>query len=43
MAYKTAAEMGPRFTDALKQFEPVIAEHVTANIFDRHLKPLFLG
>ncbi len=42
VGYKVAAEMGPRFTDALEQYEETIAEHVTTNIFDRHIQPLFL-
>ncbi len=43
VGYKVAAEMGHRFTDALQRFEPVIGEQVTQNIFDRHIRPLFLG
>ncbi len=43
VAYKIAAEMGPRFTDALAKHEPIIAEQVTTNLFARHLRPLFLG
>jgi hypothetical protein len=42
VAYKVAAEMGPRFTDALERYEDVIAEQVTTNIFDRHIRQLFL-
>lgn len=42
VGYKVAAEMGERFTGALEQYEDVIAEHVTTNIFDRHICPLFL-
>lgn len=42
VAYKVAAEMGARFTNALEQYEDVIAEHVTTNILDRHIRPLFL-
>ncbi len=42
VGYKVAAEMGHRFTDALQRFEPVIGEQVTQNIFDRHIRPLFL-
>jgi len=43
VAYKVAAELGPRFTDALDKHEAIIAENVTANLYDRHLRPLFLG
>ena len=42
VGYKLAAEMGPRFTDALEKYEPTIAANVTENIFERHIKPLFL-
>ncbi|UCD48690.1 MAG: hypothetical protein JSW27_14290 [Phycisphaerales bacterium] len=43
VGYKVAAEMGPRFLDALQAYEETIAEHVTANIYERHIRPLFLG
>jgi len=42
VAYKVAAELGPRFTDALQKYEPTIAPQVTANLHERHVKPLFL-
>jgi hypothetical protein len=43
VGYKVAAQMGDRYTSALKKYEPTIAENVTRNIFDRHLKPMFIG
>jgi len=43
VGYKVAAEMGPRFTGALEKHEAIIAENVTANLYDRHVQPLFLG
>ncbi|HDZ43844.1 MAG TPA: hypothetical protein ENH80_07885, partial [Phycisphaerae bacterium] len=43
VGYKVAGEMSGRFLDALAEFEDVIASCVTANIYDRHLKPLFVG
>ncbi len=43
VAYKIAAEMGDRYLDALKKYENAIAGNVTANIFGRHIKPIFLG
>jgi len=43
VGYKVAAQMGTRYTDALEKHEAIIAENVTANLFDRHLKPLFLA
>ncbi len=42
VAFKVAAQLGTRYTDALKKYETVIARNVTYNLFDRHLKPLFL-
>lgn len=43
VAYRIAAEMGRRFTDALEKHAEVIGANVTANLFDRHIRPLFLG
>jgi hypothetical protein len=42
VGYKVAAEMSDRYLNALKEFEEVIAKNVTENIFDRHLKRIFL-
>lgn len=42
VGYKVAAEMGDRYLNALKEFEDIIAKNVTENIFDRHLKRIFL-
>ena len=38
---KIAAEMGSRYTDALKANEAIIARNVTTNLFDRHILPIF--
>ena len=43
VAYKVAAELGPRFTGALEKYEAAIAAHVTANIYERHVRPLLLS
>ena len=43
VAYKIAAEMGGRYTAALDQHSAVIAANVTQNIYQRHIRPLFLG
>ncbi|MBV8550999.1 MAG: hypothetical protein JOY54_06835 [Acidobacteriaceae bacterium] len=43
VAFKVAAKMGSRYLDLLPAMETTIAKNVTANIFDRHLKPIFLG
>jgi hypothetical protein len=42
VGYKVAAEMGTRFTDALRKYEDIIAENVAENIYDRHIRPLFI-
>ena len=41
VGYKVAAEMGARFTNALDAHRSVIARHVTANLYSRHIKRLF--
>lgn len=41
-SYKIAAGMGDEFTDALEKYEDVIAPNVTENLFEKHIKPLFL-
>jgi tagaturonate epimerase len=42
VGYKIAAEMGPRFITALESCQSTIARQVTTNLFDRHIRPLFL-
>jgi hypothetical protein len=42
VGYKVAAQMGARYLDALSEHEPSVARNVAANLFDRHIKPLFL-
>jgi len=41
VSFKVAAEMGTRYTDALKAHETIIARNVTANLFERHILPIF--
>jgi len=43
VGYKVAAEMGPRFLDALQQHAEVIGENVTENLYQRHIGALFVG
>jgi hypothetical protein len=43
LAYKIAAEMGKDFTNALDRSHEYVANNVTENLFQRHIKPLFLG
>jgi len=43
LGFKIAAEMGDKYYDALKKHKDVISKNVFENIFDRHIKVLFLG
>ena len=43
VGYKVAAEMGTRFTNALQRHEAIIAQNVSENIYERHIKPVFIG
>lgn len=43
VGYKVAAKMGARYLDMLKACEPMVAKNVTENLYERHLKPLFIG
>jgi len=42
VGYKIAAKMGDRYLDMLDQCEASISRNVTENLYERHLKPLFL-
>ena len=42
VSYKIAAEMGHSYLDAVDKYEDIIAQNVTENIYERHIKPLFL-
>jgi hypothetical protein len=42
VGYKIAAEMGPRFLNALDTYEDIVARNVSENIFERHIRPVFL-
>jgi tagaturonate epimerase len=41
VSFKVAAEMGARYTDALKSHEESIGRNVTENLLARHIIPLF--
>lgn len=43
VAYKVAAEMGKRYSGLLRECRKEIEENVTFNLYERHLRPLFLG
>jgi hypothetical protein len=41
--YKVAAEFGETYFEALDKYKANVAKNVTENIFERHIKPLFIG
>jgi len=41
--YKVAAEYGDTYFNALDKYKDIIAKNVTENIYERHIKPLFIG
>ena len=43
VGYKVAAKMGDRYLDMVQACEATVARNVTENLFERHLKPLFIG
>lgn len=43
VGYKVAAELGDEYINALEKYGDVIAEHVTGNIYRRHIIPIFAG
>jgi len=43
VGFKVAAKMGPKYLEALEANEDVVAKNVTTNLFERHIKPVFLG
>jgi len=43
VGFKVAARMGDRYLKALEANEEVVARNVTTNLFDRHIRPVFLG
>jgi len=42
VGYKVAAQMGERYYGALREFETDVSRNVTENLWERHLKPLFI-
>lgn len=43
VAYKVTGEHSDRYYAALKKYKDIVATHVTENLYERHLVPLFLG
>jgi hypothetical protein len=43
VGYKAAAEMGERYLGPLQKYRESVGRNVTTNIYERHLRPLFIG
>ncbi len=43
VGYKIAAQQGRRYLDALEAHEASVSRNVTDNLYERHLKPLFVS
>ena len=43
VGYKVAAEMGDRYFNALHKYQDVIARNVTQNLYERHMRPIFVA
>ena len=43
VGFKVAARMEARFLQGLERHQAVIAKNVTTNLFERHIRPVFLG
>jgi len=43
VGYKIAAKMGNRYLDMLETCEESISRNVTTNLYERHVRPIFLG
>ncbi|HEX3719455.1 MAG TPA: tagaturonate epimerase family protein [Verrucomicrobiae bacterium] len=43
VGYKIAAKMGSRYLNALTEYEGSVSRNVAQNLFERHVKPLYLS
>lgn len=43
VGYKIAAEMGIDYLNAVEKYEKIISQNVTENIYERHIKPIFIA
>ena len=43
VGFKVAAKMGDRYLQGLESHRGTIAHNVTTNLFERHIRPVFLG
>lgn len=43
VGFKVAAKLGNRYTRALEEHREIIARNVTQNLYERHIRPIFVG
>jgi hypothetical protein len=43
VGYKIAAKMGERYLALVRACEETVSRNVTLNLFERHIRPLWLG
>jgi hypothetical protein len=43
VGFKVAAKQGARYLHLLEHFAPIISKNVTANLYERHIEPLFIA
>jgi hypothetical protein len=43
VGFKVAAKLGDRYIKALEANEEVVARNVTDNLYERHIRPIFIG
>lgn len=43
VAFRIAAEQRARYLELIREHHSIIARNVTANLFDRHIRPIFIG
>jgi tagaturonate epimerase len=43
VGFKVAAKMGDKYIKALEANEDVVAKNVTKNLYERHIRPVFIG
>jgi len=43
VGFKVAAKLGPKYLGFLDQFAPTIGKNVTENLYERHIRPVFIG
>jgi hypothetical protein len=43
VGFKVAAKLGDKYLKALEANEAIVAKNVTENLYERHIRPIFLG